>query len=583
MLGGICGSPRSAHSVRQWRKRRERPFRRCNYREYVISNRIRRSRFVVAGMAWSRSAPSANHTDMLNVHSGLYQPRLGKALAVAILGLGLIWILPGRIVSGDLKDLIFPLAVGAGAIFLIAIVDDWRNGIYFFFIWLVFEDLIRKFAGNNMFIFFAKDAMIGLTYLSMLIALRRRQLATFKPPFLPWLSIFVFCGLIQVFNPNTPSVLYGILGFKLYFYYIPLMFAGYALLRSEADLHKVLMLNMWIALVVAGLGIAQSVLGLSFLSPTELSPDLLALGRDIHYSPITHLEVQRGTSVYVSDGRFAEALVLFYTLGIGTAVYLLLRTKRGRKLVFPTVGVVVLATVMLGVRHSFIAVLAGTVALVAGMMWGGPPGNQQMFRIAKAIRLAAVFAAIAIVLMIFLFPDAIAARWALYAETLSPGSSASELGYRAWDYPMAATRQVFTQPNWQLGNGLGTASLGVQYVSGLLGVPRPEVGSESGAGSLVVEFGIVGPVLWVLWTGSLLYCSWKVVRNLRRTPLFPVGFAIFWYALYILVFESFYGLPAYQNYLANAYLWLTIGMLFRMPGLLVEQAAQAPQRNAISG
>jgi hypothetical protein len=515
---------------------------------------------------------------MLNVHSRLHQPRLVKGLAVATLAVGLVWILPGLIVSGDLKDLIFPLAVGAGAILLIAVVDNWRNGVYVFVIWLVFEDLIRKFAGNSMYIFFAKDAIVGLTYLSMLIAHRRRQLTTFKPPFLLWLSIFAFCGLIQVFNPNTPSVLYGILGFKLYFYYIPLMFAGYALLRSEADLHKILMLNMWIALVVAGLGIAQSVLGLSFLNPAELAPELISLGHDIRYSPMTHLEVQRSTSVYVSDGRFAEALVLFYILGIGTAGYLLLRTKRGRKLVFPTVGVVVLATVMVGVRHSFIAVLSGTVALVAGMIWGGPPWNQQTFRIGKAIRLLAVFATIAIVLMILLFPDAIAARWAFYEETLSPDSTASELIYRAWDYPLGATQQVFAEPNWELGNGLGTASLGVQYVNRLLGAPRPEIGSESGAGSLILEFGIVGPLLWVLWTGSLLYCSWKVVRNLRRTPLFPIGFAIFWYALYILVFESFYGLPAYQNYLANAYLWLTIGMLFRMPGLLAERAARAPQR-----
>jgi hypothetical protein len=38
---------------------------------------------------------------------------------------------------------------------------------------------------------------------------------------------------------------------------------------------------------------------------------------------------------------------------------------------------------------------------------------------------------------------------------------------------------------------------------------------------------------------------------------------------------TFYGLNGYQNYFTCAYLWLTIGMLFRLPGLLAEQQAAA--------
>jgi hypothetical protein len=88
-----------------------------------------------------------------------------------------------------------------------------------------------------------------------------------------------------------------------------------------------------------------------------------------------------------------------------------------------------------------------------------------------------------------------------------------------------------------------------------------------------LEFGIIGPFIWILWTSSLLICAWKVVRKLKRTPLFPIGFAFFFYALYVLVLGFFYSLPIYQNYLSNAYLWLTLGMLFRLPGLLEQQPA----------
>jgi hypothetical protein len=306
-----------------------------------------------------------------------------------------------------------------------------------------------------------------------------------------------------------------------------------------------------------------------------LAPDLQTLGRDTHYSPLTHLRVERMTSVYVSDGRFAEALILFFILGMGTAGYLLLRNSRGRNLVLVGVGTVVLATVMEGVRHAFIAILVSAVVLVAAILWGSGRGAGQLIRAGKAIRLAVTFAALALLFMTFLYPDAIKARWALYSETLTPGAAKSELGYRAWDFPVHAVQSVFTQPNWEFGNGIGAVSLGTQYVSAVLGTPKPWYASKSGYGSLILEFGMIGPFIWLLWTGSLLYCAWKVVRKLKRTPLFPIGFAIFFYALYVLVLGFFYALSMYQNYLSNAYMWLTLGMLFRLPGLLEQQLAPA--------
>ena len=146
--------------------------------------------------------------------------------------------------------------------------------------------------------------------------------------------------------------------------------------------------------------------------------------------------------------------------------------------------------------------------------------------------------------MTFLYPDAIKARWALYSETLTPGAAKSELGYRAWDFPVQAVQSVFNQPNWEFGNGIGAVSLGTQYVSAVLGTPKPSYASESGYGALILEFGIIGPFIWLVWTGSLLICAWKVVRKLKRTPLFPIGFAIFFYALYVLVLGFFYACPS---------------------------------------
>jgi len=136
------------------------------------------------------------------------------------------------------------------------------------------------------------------------------------------------------------------------------------------------------------------------------------------------------------------------------------------------------------------------------------------------------------------------------------------------------------QPNWKWGNGTGVASLGTQYVVRAFGIPRLIVGGESGYALLIAEFGLLGPVVWTIWTVSVILAGWKVVKKLKQTPFFPIGMAIFWYVFMLLGPFTLYGLNGYQNYLTNAYLWLIIGILFRLPSLLSETRALATTQHA---
>ncbi|HXN64168.1 MAG TPA: hypothetical protein VN862_02475 [Candidatus Acidoferrales bacterium] len=510
---------------------------------------------------------------MFDTRTELLHSKGAKAFAFAVGAVGLGWVLSRWIVSEDLRDIIFVAVAGIAIPLVIAILNDWRRGLYAFLVWLVFEDLIRKFLGNNLAMFFAKDAIVAVTYAGMLIALRHRKFPMFRAPFFLWLAIFFWAGVLQVFNPNSPSILYGLLGLKLYFYYVPLMFAGYALIRTESDLYKFLTVNLWIGLVVSGLGVAQSILGLNFLSPpkAELAPELRELGHEVRESPITHMRVERVTSVFVSDGRFGQFLTLFFVIAFGAMVYFLLRGKRGRTLVFPAMAAIVLATILAGARGPFVYLIANALILSAALFWGAPLKRRQTAQIGKAVRRAAILAGAAILLMVAFYPKVILARWAFYSETLMPNSSSSEFGFRAWDYPEKNLESVFSQPNWKLGNGIGTAGLGIEYIVKVLGTPPPPIGSESGIGTLILELGIIGPFLWLAWSVSLVLAAWKVVHKLKQTVLFPIGFAFFWYAVFLILIGTLYGLDAYENYLMNAYLWLMVGVLFRLPHLLGEK------------
>jgi len=178
------------------------------------------------------------------------------------------------VLAGDLTALAY-IALGlAVAASLTTILGRWRTGLYVFLGWLFFEDLARKYLGNNMVIYFGKDILVGMVYLSFFLAYRKKEVQTFTLPFRLPLLIFLWFGLIQVFNPASTSLFYGILGMKLYFYYIPLIFVGYALIDKESDLQKFYPYLLGLSLVVALLGIAQSILGHTFLNPAIMADDI---------------------------------------------------------------------------------------------------------------------------------------------------------------------------------------------------------------------------------------------------------------------------------------------------------------------
>jgi hypothetical protein len=511
---------------------------------------------------------------MSNFTAGAIDSRLVRTVGLMFGLFFLSWTVAGWVITDNTTYMILAVAAVLSVAITMAILKDWRSGLVIFLCWLVLEDMIRKYFGNSMIIFFAKDVIIGITYVSMLLARRKNQLLVFKPPFMLWLAIFFWMALAQVFNPHSPSMFFGLLGLKTYFYYVPLMYAGYAILRTEEDLRKVLMLNMWIAIVVAGLGVLQSFGGGGFLNPEGMAPELYELSHLSRQAPQSRLMADRATSVFVSDGRFGMFLLLLFILAFGTAGYLLMRTKRGRGVVYLAVGIVTLATIMSSSRGTNVYMVIDAIVLGLAFFWGAPWRQRQAFRMGKAIRWMAMVAGTAILLALLIFPDAVKARWAFYSETLSPSSPNYELGFRAWEYPLRSLEAISSQPNLITGNGTGIASLGAQYVTKLTGVHTLGLGSESGYGTLILEFGALGPILWTLWTFAVFISSWKVVRKLKQTALFPIGFAIFWYAFMLLGPFTFYGLNTYQNYLTCAYLWLILGMLFRLPGLLSEQQAR---------
>ena len=97
---------------------------------------------------------------------------------------------------------------------------------------------------------------------------------------------------------------------------------------------------------------------------------------------------------------------------------------------------------------------------------------------------------------------------------------------------------------------------------------RPPIGTvESGFGTIVLEMGIGGLILWVIMSAAVLFHTWKVVYGLKGSHWFPLAFMIFLYAFLLFLPMTFTSMTNYQDFVLNSYVWLLLGIVFRLPKL----------------
>jgi hypothetical protein len=168
---------------------------------------------------------------------------------------------------------------------------------------------------------------------------------------------------------------------------------------------------------------------------------------------------------------------------------------------------------------------------------------------------------------VIVFPNAFGARLAVYSETLLPSSTASELTYRTQTYPLKNFLLAFEHPRWPYGYGTGTASLGMQYVTRIMHAEPMEIAVENGYGNLIVEMGIGGLILWIVLGAAVCIAAWSVVKRLKGSPWLPLGFVVFWYAFLLMFPMGYTSMVAYQDFVMNAFLWVLLGILFRLPSV----------------
>lgn len=474
------------------------------------------------------------------------------------------------------------VAVFCGLGVVLAIMGRWRFGVFLFLIWLTFEDLVRKYLGNNMSIYFIKDLLAAVVYGAFFFTVMKHRERSFRPSFRVPLLAFLALAALQVFNPRSPSVFYGLVGMQIYFYYVPLIFIGYALLSNQDDLDHFLNLNFKIASIVAAIGIVQASGHGTFLNPATLAPALRDLGHLVRFAPGLSNPLQAPPSVFVSQGRYSNYLGMMFTLALGAAVFQLFRRRSAR---WPNVALALLgvAIFLSGSKGVLVYALVTVVGLGVAMLWGVRNQPWVSARLTRIMRRSVIAVAMAFCLFVALYPKLTSSWGTYYYDLLWPESSHSQLGFRVENYPLSQFEKALGYPHWVTGYGTGTASLGVQYVTAKLGAPDPVVPPvENGYGTLLIEMGVLGPIVWAILAATIVISGWKLTKRLASTPLFPVALCILWFMFWVFGPFSWGSMTTYQNYVVNAYLWLLVGILFRLPSFVGTAQPSPPPVPAVA-
>jgi hypothetical protein len=200
-------------------------------------------------------------------------------------------------------------------------VRYWQHALFGVFVLLVFEGALRKWAfpWAQAQIYLVKDAILLAAYLGFVLDARKVQIGLrgVIPIKVVLILSFIF-GCIEIFNPNSPSILVGLTGLKTYFLYAPIAFIlPYAFQSRQHFLHLI-RYYLIMAIPVAILGFVQVAAGPAsslnaYVSHSEDAAVLAHFGRD-------HDIVRTsGTFSYISGYTAFLSFVAFLAIGYNLA------------------------------------------------------------------------------------------------------------------------------------------------------------------------------------------------------------------------------------------------------------------------
>jgi hypothetical protein len=370
-------------------------------------------------------------------------------------------------------------AIAAACAFLA--VRYWQRGLFGVFVLLVFEGALRKwiFPSAQAQIYLVKDVILLAVYLGFILDSRRNLPAAKNIGLIKIILVVGFVwGCIEVLNPNSPSILVGLMGLKTYFLYVPVAFILPYAIKSREHLFVLIRRYLIMAIPVAVLGFIQIMAGPDsglnvYVQHSEDAPTLLA------YFGQEDFVRTSGTFSYISGYTAFLSFVAFLAIGYNMAHGW--RLKNNIAPVF-ALTLVVGAMFTTGSRAPVYILLATSPVI----LWLA--ATSRVVSLQTALRLCILVPVITI-LALNISPRAFEA-FMHRAEEADSSYTLTRLFQWAYETPGALSEAPF------LGIGIGTTH---PAALNIMGVEFPwwlnDLLSEAEMARVTVELGLIGLLL----------------------------------------------------------------------------------------
>src|ERR1700730_6855032 len=361
-------------------------------------------------------------------------------------------------------------------------VRYWQHALFTVFVLMVFEGVLRKWAfpSAQAQLYLVKDGILLALYLGFILD-SRKNLPSPKGVGLIKIVLgigFVF-GCIEVFNPNSPSILVGLICVKTYFLYAPIAFILPYAIKSREHLFVLIRRYLIMAIPVAVLGFVQIMAGPgsslnTYVSHSEDSEAVLSYFGEENFVRTS------GTFSYISGYTAFLSFIGFLAIG-----YNMTRGWRLKKNMAPVLALALVIGAMFttGSRGPVWTLLAtGPVILWLAAARG-------VLSSRTAMRLCVLIPVIAIVAL-SVSPQAVEAFMARAAS----GGGSSETLDRLFS-PLFQTIMALSDGP-ALGMGIGATHPAAMTI---MGVDWPwwlqDLITEDEMARVTVELGVIGLIL----------------------------------------------------------------------------------------
>lgn len=413
--------------------------------------------------------------------------------------------------------------------FLERIAGFWRPLIVGVFILFFIGDTVRKLVpGQPWQLMLVLDAVLFLAYVVFVIDYTLKKESPWRPFFLFPLSVFLVVFLISIFGPRSAGWGAALVGFRSYFWFIPLMWLGYEFFDSKEKIFKLCRILSYVAiplLVLAGIQQIFHSSDVAFLNPfTE--------GHKFHSGDVN---IGLVSSFFGSAQRFGMVSMLLFFLGIAAKSPVALFAFAGIILsgsrsafvlsVFGCVAILIFSRKRLVGRGLYLKMALGALMVIIALASVPQFRNTVLFQLKDGI------------------PMIVGSRIRIFAGEM---------------------REVWGNHFSWLGKRAGAFSQGIEYIGEAQALSIEKPLGETGIRNLLLELGMAGLIAFYVMWASILSAMYKGTKAIRDPVSKTIGLAILVFAIGVLFrFTVMHG-QTLNDYAVLVPLWFFIGVFFRL-------------------